>query len=154
MNAFKFSLEKVHRLRQEEETAKAKGVATAHSDVAGARRAQEDLEAIRDAGRARITTAHGSGSAVGHLQNLEYVLGRLDEQVDDARSERAAAEEQLGQSIEDYREALQRRKTLDNLRERRLELWRQHQKRLEQAVNDEVAILRHGRNALVGGAKG
>lgn len=154
MSAFKFSLEKVRRLRQAEESAKAKGLAAAHDDVEGARRAQEDLESIRDAGRARITNAHGSGSAVGHLQNLEYVLGRLDQQVDDARNQRAAAEEQLGRSMKDYREALQRRKTLDNLRERRLELWRQHQKRLEQAVNDEVALLRHGRNAVAGGAKG
>lgn len=150
MSAFEFPLEKIRKLREEEESEKAKTLTDARVDADGARRAMEDLESVRIAGRARALEAHGSGGTVGHLQNLEYVLGCLDEQIDDAQTTCRAAEEQLVHSIEEFSEAHLRRRTIDHLKARRLELWKQHQRRTEQADNDEIAILRHGKGAAAG----
>ena len=150
MSAFQFPLEKIRKLREEQESEKARTLADARADADGARQAMEDLESVRDAGRARVVEAHGSGGTVGHLQNLEYVLGCLDEQIDYAQTTCRAAEKQLVHSIEEFSEAHKRRRTIEHLKARRLELWTQHQQRIEQADNDEIAILRHVKGAAAG----
>lgn len=153
MTRFEFSLEKIRKLREEQESEKARILADARADADGARKAMEDLESVREAGRARMREAHGSGGAVGHLQNLEYVLGCLDERIDTAQTTRRAAEEQLVHSIEEFSEAHKRRRTIDHLKTRRLELWKQHQRRMEQADNDEIAILRHVKGRAAGSGR-
>ena len=153
MSAFEFPLEKIRKLREEQESETAKTLADARSDADGARQAMEDLESVRDAGRARVVEAHGSGGVVGHLQNLEYVLGCIDEQIDDAQTTCHTAEEHLVHSIEEFSEANQRRRTIDHLKARRLEAWKQHQRRVEQADSDEIAILRHAKGAAAGSGR-
>ena len=153
MSAFEFPLEKIRKLREDQESEKARTMANARADADGARQAMEDLESVRDAGRAKALEAHGLGGVVGHLQNLEFVLSHFDEQIDDAQSTCHEAEEHLVHSIEEFTEANQRRRTIDHLKARRLEIWKQHQRRVEQADNDEIAILRYAKGAAAGSGR-
>ncbi|RMH22212.1 MAG: hypothetical protein D6701_01595 [Gemmatimonadetes bacterium] len=150
MSGFRFSLEKVRHLRQAEEESRARTVADRRREADGARAEEAQLESARDQSLAQVRSVHGAGGAVGHLQNLEYVLERLDEHIQVVRSRRREAEEDLVQSIDEYTDALRRRQAIEKLRERRLALWKRQQQRLEQAATDEVALTRHQRGAVGG----
>ncbi|MDH5590675.1 MAG: flagellar export protein FliJ [Gemmatimonadota bacterium] len=152
MAAFRFSLQKVLELREERENERARGLARARMDADAARTAREDLEAARAAGRERLATAHGLGGAVGHLQNLAYVVGQVDARISAADGECRKADEQVVESMKGYHEAVQERRAIGQLRERRLQQWHGEQTRLEQKTMDEVALTRHGRSGT--GSKG
>lgn len=146
MAAFRFKLQGVLDLRQQVEEQSAVGLARARQDADEARRAREDLEAVRDAGRARIVQAHGAGGPVGHLQNMALVVGSMDARIQEADDQCRKADERVVESIAAYTEAFRQRRTLDQLRSRRLEEWRTEQTRTEQQAMDEIALTRHGRN--------
>lgn len=143
MNDFNFSLARIRKLRKDEEDVQAAELAEARSRADEARRAREDLQAIRDANRSILSRSHGAQNA-GHLRNLEYVLEGLDRQIGDANRSCLQAEEELVKSMDAFTRARNRRRVLDQLRERRLADWREAVKREEQKVNDEIALGRHG----------
>ena len=145
MAAFRFPLDKVLEHRKESERKSAQGLARARGEADAARRAKADLEAVREAGRTRLAEAHGSGGAVGHLQNLAYVLGQVEEQIEDADAVCQHADEQVVESIKSFQHAVQQRRTIEGLRERRLGEWRDAEVRDERKAMDDVALMRHGR---------
>jgi flagellar export protein FliJ len=145
MNAFRFNLQTVLRLRQQQEEASAVGLARARSTADEARKAREDLEAVREAGRTRLSQAHGAGGPVGHLQNMALVVGSVDALLERAEVECVKADEQVEESRKAYHAAFQQRRTMDQLRTRRLEEWRTAQNKHEQQTMDEVALTRHAR---------
>lgn len=142
---FAFPLEKVLRLRRELEEAKARALAEARAEETGVQEARKALVNHRDVGRARLAAVHQQGGAVGHIQNLEYVLERVDDQIRDADEACRRAEETVTASLDDFRAAFVDRKSLDQLRNRRKEEWRAHANRNEQKTMDEVATTRHVR---------
>lgn len=150
MNDFEFPLARIRKLRKDEEDVQAAELADARSRADDARRAREDLQAIRDANRSVLSRAHGARTA-GHLRNLEYVLEGLDAQIADANTTCLAAEEDLVRSMDAFARARNRRRVLDQLRERRMADWREAVKREEQKANDEVALGRHGNQHNVAG---
>lgn len=145
MAPFRFKLQSVLDVRAEAEKAKAAGLATARSQAEAARLAREDLQALRDAGRERLAGAHGVGGVVGHLQNLAYVVEQVDSKIEVADSEVERANEEVVDSMKAYQQAHLERRTLDQLRDRRLAKWRVEQTRMEQQTMDEVALTRFGR---------
>ncbi|NJD19393.1 MAG: flagellar export protein FliJ [Gemmatimonadetes bacterium] len=148
MAPFRFRLQTVLRLREHEERSSAQGVARARQGADEARRARSDLEAVREAGRARVIQAHGSGAPVGHLQNMALVGGSGDARIRDADQECVHADQRVVESVKVYQQALTQRRCMDKLRARRLEEWRSEQNRTEQQVMDEIALTRHGRGGV------
>ena len=146
MKRFRFRLQKVLDLRAAVEKEKAGKLAEARRNAAEARRARDDLESVRNAGREVLTSSHGSGGSVGHLLNLEYVLEKMESYLAEADAACAAADEDVESTLKEYHEASQERRTLDQLREKRLEVWKKEANRQEQKAIDEVAITRFGRD--------
>ena len=145
MAAFRFRLQPVLDLRAQEEQQSAQGLAMARVEADEARRAREDLESLREAGRVRLAQAHGSGGPVGHLQNLAMVVGSVDAHVEAAHDQCRVADERVVESVKAFHEAFRQRRSIDQLRERRFEEWRTEQNRTEQKTMDEVALTRHGK---------
>jgi flagellar FliJ protein len=147
MTAFRFRLGKVLDLRRQVEKEKAQGVAEARrrSDEADATR--DALTEIQEAGRAEVAEAHRMGGSIGHLRNMELVLEAMEDHLRQAEEDCREADQSLGECLESYAEAFKERRTLDQLRSRRLEEWKTEMGRREQKDMDEVAITRHGRLA-------
>jgi flagellar FliJ protein len=145
MNAFRFRLEKVLELRKESEQRSAAGLAQARTQADDARRAKSDLEAACDAGRSRLAVAHGAGGAVGHLQNLANVVRHIEDHIHDADDVCQQADEQVVESLKSYHQAFQQRRSIEELRERKLDEWRTNVVRDERKSMDEAALVRHGR---------
>ena len=145
MAPFRFKLQKVLELREQQEKQSAIGLAQARKDAAEANEAREDLQAAREAGRARLAQAHGTGGPVGHLQNLALVVGTVDHHIAAAEDECRKADERVVDSIKEFQQRFQERRTIDKLRSRRLEQWQSEQVKSEQKSMDELAVTRHGR---------
>lgn len=146
MAAFRFGLQKVLELREESEKKSAVGLARARKDAADAERARHDLEAVRDAGRARVAAqARGVGGPVGHLQNLLYVVDQMDGKIAAAETACRAADEEVSRSMDSFREAVRQRSAIGQLKERRMGQWRTEEAQKEQKEMDEVALTRHAR---------
>ena len=145
MTPFRFKLQKVLELREEKEKQSAVGLARARQDADLAREAREDLQAAREAGRARLTQAHGAGGPVGHLHNLALVVGTVDQHIRAAEDECRKADERVVDSMKEFHQAFQERRTIDQLRTRRLEQWRSEQTKSEQKSMDEMAMTRYSR---------
>lgn len=143
MSGFDFKLEKVLDLRKQEERVRAESLARARREADDARRAMRDLEELRKDGRTRLTQAHGGSRPIGQLQNLEWVLGRLENELEAAQQKVRAADEEMVARTTDFQEAVRDRQALDRLREKQMEGWKAHQAREEQKAMDEVAITRH-----------
>jgi flagellar FliJ protein len=148
MSAFRFSLGRLLDLRRDEEHQRATSVAAARRDSDSARQAREDLVMVCQAGRAKVAESHSLGGAVGVLRNMELLLERVEEQVEEADQVCQETNEKLVESIKDYSEAVRERHSLDRLKDRRMEEWRVEESRRDQKEIDEIAVIRHGRRAL------
>lgn len=147
MTAFHFRLGRVLDLRRQVEKEKARGVAEARHRSDQAREAREILSEIQRMGRAELAEAHRAGGSIGHLRNMELVLEAMESHLEEAERESQEADRSLLDSMARYAEAFKERRTLDQLRDRRLEEWRTEKSRREQQDMDELAITRHGRLA-------
>lgn len=151
MSVFRFSLQKVLEFRRNSELQHAKALSRARTEAEKARRLEADLDAVRQAGVARLAQAHGAGGSVGHLQNLAYVISKVEDQAAEARVVCDEANEQVSSKLLKFREAFFERKSLDHLKERQFERWRSDEVRDERKTLDEVALTRHVRLGLDGG---
>lgn len=145
MNAFRFRLDPVLALRERQEKDSAVGLARARQDQDAARQARADLETAVEAGRSLLARAHGAGGPAGHLQNLALVVGTVGDRLRHADERCREAEERVVESMKEFHHAFRQRRTLEQLRERRLEAWHTEQAKGEQKTMDEVALTRHGR---------
>jgi flagellar export protein FliJ len=149
MAAFRFGLEKVLEHRKESELESARGLAHAREEADSARTAKIDLEAVITAGRSRLAAAHGAGGAVGHLHNLAEVVGQMEAQVQGVDEACREADEQVVESLKSLHHAFRQRKTIEELRERKLGEWRTEEVRDERKAMDEIAMIRHTRSCSV-----
>lgn len=147
MTAFRFRLGRVLDLRRQVEKEKARHVAEARRRSEDARLARENLSEVQRMGRAELAEAHRVGGSIGHLRNMELVLEAMENQLREAEKLSQEADESLLESVARYTEAFKARRTLDQLRDRRLEEWRTEESRREQKDMDELAITRHSRLA-------
>lgn len=139
---FRFPLEKVLEVRLEEEQRQARVVADARRDARAAREAVQNLEALKDAGRARIRAAHDAGRAVGQIRNLEWIVARMDGEIRDAESRARDAADTVSRCLQDFHRAVRDRQSLDRLRDRRREQWADENRIRERKDMDEVALTR------------
>jgi flagellar FliJ protein len=155
MAAFHFSLEQVLELRLREEHKQARAMADASRDANAARQAVQDLEALRSAGRARLTAAHSTGRSVGQLQNLEWVLGRMETELEAAQDKARDAATEASRCRKEFQRAVRDRQSIDRLKERKRSQWIEEEKRVEQKAMDELALTRHfrGEHELATGAE-
>ena len=147
MTAFDFRLGRVLDLRRQVEKEKARSVAEARHRSDEARKARENLSEVQRMGRAELAEAHQAGGSIGHLRNMELVLEAMENQLREAERVSEEADESLVDSMAHYTEAFKARRTLDQLRSRRLEEWKTEESRREQKDMDELAITRHTRLA-------
>lgn len=143
MSRYRFPLQQVLELREASEKESARGLAEARRLKDDAERTRAELAGARDEERARLASAQGP---VGHLQNLTYVLDRMDEKVQHADAVCDEADAEVARTMEAFREAVRKRSALGQLKERRMGEWRHAELDKERKTMDEIALTRHARS--------
>ena len=145
MSAFKFRLQQVLELREQEEKQVAAKLADAESAADEARLAARALESIRQSGSQALRTAHSSEPTVGHLKTLGYVIEQLNHHIVDAQSRVEKAEQVVNQARTELTAALQARRVLSRLRDRHFATWRAEGNAQDLRAMDELALSRFTR---------
>jgi flagellar FliJ protein len=145
MSAFKFRLQSVLELREQQERAVAAKLAEAESAADEARVAQQALETIRQTGSQAMRKAHASEPTIGQLKTIGYVIEQLNHHIVDAQSRVEMAEQVVTQARTDLTSALQARRVLSRLRDRHFDHWRADGNAQEMKQMDELALTRFTR---------
>ncbi len=142
MSRFKFRLQRVLELREEAERARATALNTAEAEATAARALRGAIDDARTAGHASLTVASNSGSSVGALQQLQYVLGALDIRLQLATTSVITAESLVRRAQDELRQAFQARHALGTLREKQAEAHRAAELTADRVAMDEIALTR------------
>ena len=92
MSRFKFRLQRVLELRQEAERARSIALGAAEGQAITARDTRDTIQQVRASNQSTLTTASNTGSTVGALQQMQYVLSALDVRLQLANSSVITAE--------------------------------------------------------------
>lgn len=149
---FNFGLQRVLDLRQQREQAIAGRLGSAAEAAAEAREAMDALAQVRQASGADLARAHGAAVTIGALHQQERVLASLDLHLVAAAEELAAREQRVEEVRTELNTAMQARRVISRLREKREAEWRLEHTRSERAAMDALAIERHGRAGEAGAA--
>jgi flagellar export protein FliJ len=142
MSRFKFRLQRVLELREEAERARAVALNAAQSEATAARTARDTIAQAQTAGQQTLSQASNSGSTVGALQQMQYVLTALDSRLQIADSGVTTADSLVRRAQDELRGAFQARHALQTLREKQ-ELEHQSTTRsAEQFEMNEIALTR------------
>lgn len=152
MSVFRFRLQRVLELREKSERQAAGRLAEARDAADAARQAQHTLEAMREQGARNLAVAQGGASTAGVLQNLSYVIEHLNRQIQEAHSVAATADENVRRLLGEFTAAVQERRVLDRLRERKREEWRADEVDADRQLMDGIALSRFVRRAAGDGA--
>lgn len=145
MSAFKFRLQQVLELREQQEKLVAAKLAEAESAADEARLAQQALESIRQTGSQAIRSAHAGEATVGQLKTIGYVIEQLNHHIVDAQTRVESAEQAVTQARTDLTSALQARRVLSRLRDRHFANWRAEDSAQQLRQMDELALSRFAR---------
>ena len=145
MSAFKFRLQQVLELREQEEKQVAAKLAEAETVADEARLAQKALETIRQSGSQALRSAHQNEPTIGQLKTIGYVIEQLNHHIVDAQSRVEMAEQLVTQARTDLTSALQARRVLSRLRDRHFQTWRVEDNAQEMKQMDELALTRFSR---------
>ena len=145
MSAFKFRLQSVLELREQQERQVAAKLAEAESAADEARMAAQALETIRQTGSQALRSAHASEPTIGQLKTIGYVIEQLNTQIVDAQSRVEMAEQVVHQARTDLTSALQARRVLSRLRDRHFDTWRADGNTKDMKQMDELALTRFTR---------
>jgi flagellar FliJ protein len=137
---FRFPLQRILDLKAKREEEIARELAAARTAADEAKRAHDTLAAAHDAGRQQL--ASRPAPTVGEMRTLSIVLGHLQEHVAAAALENAAAEAAVAQVHSQLTTALQERRVLDKLRERRLEAHQAEAAAKDRQTMDAIALTR------------
>jgi flagellar FliJ protein len=137
---FKFRLQRVLEMRVQSEQDAATRLAAARGEEEAARLEQLRLESARDEGIARAASV-GAGQ-IGHLQNFRFLVERLNDEIELAQQEVAAAEEGVRERLEEYSSAFRERRMIDKLRDKALESHRNEEVQADRKAMDNVALTR------------
>lgn len=146
MNPFKFRLQRLLELRSLHEQQTAVRLSEARESAAEKREMHDELTATRDQGRDGLLA---SAAPAGELQALSVLLEQLDLHVEAAASEMVKADKAVEGVEVDLRAALQARRILDRLRERRRDEWQAEGVASDRAQMDDVALTRYHNRAPV-----
>ena len=144
---FSFALQRVLDLRQQREQAIAGQLGAASEAATGARAAMAALAAVRQASGTDLARAHSSAFQVGALHQKERLIASLEAHLDVAEQEVASRDAQEALVRTELNDAMQARRIISRLRERREEEWRQSHTRHERTAMDALAVERHARQS-------
>lgn len=144
MNArqFRFRLQKLLQLREEAERARALALTSAQHHAQSVRAARDAIVEAREAGTASVADAAASGTSVGTLRQMQFVLGAMDEQIKAADHGIVTAESLVRHAQDELRTAFQARHALDVLREKQSEAHKAAELGADRALMDEIALTR------------
>lgn len=144
---FSFRLQRVLDLRQQHEQAVAGRLGAAAEAAADARSAMEALAAVRRASGSDLARAHGTATTVGSLTQKERLNASLDAHLRVAEQEVASRDAEVDVVRHELHDAMQARRIISRLRERREDEWRVTRSRADRSAMDALAIERHSRQA-------
>jgi len=144
---FSFGLQRVLDLREQREKAIAGQLGAAAEAATEARSAMEALAAVRQASGSDLARAHTSALQVGTLHQKERMMASLDAHLDVAEQEVASRDAEVALVRSELNDAMQARRVISRLRERREEEWRQSHTRHERTAMDALAVERHARQS-------
>ncbi|MBP7550308.1 MAG: flagellar export protein FliJ [Gemmatimonadaceae bacterium] len=144
---FSFRLQRVLDLRQQHEQAVAGKLGAASEAAADARAAMDALAAVRQASGSDLARAHGAATPVGALHQKERLNASLDAHLDVAEADLAAREAEVNVVRDELNAAMQARRIISRLREKREDEWRLSRTRADRTAMDALAIERHARQA-------
>lgn len=142
--ATRFTLQRVLDLKKRHEDAIAAKLADARASVEAARESEAEIDEIRRKGLEHRTA--GGSVPVGLLMNASFVIERLDEQLEQARKVVQTAEAHEKTCLTELTAAMQERRVLDRLKERRTEEANAEEARLDQTTMDAIALTRFVRS--------
>lgn len=148
---FKFPLQRVLDLRAKREQEVAAQLAHARAGAEEAQRARASLQDVRSQGAARLAAAQAAPNTIGQLQNLAFVLDRLDQRITESEQTVLAAEDGVRRRMDEFSAAFQDRRVLDRLRERHREAWQVEEVRLDREAMDDIALSRFAQRASAAG---
>jgi flagellar protein FliJ len=137
---FRFRLQRVLDLREKREQESAVRLGAARAEEEQARQRCEELREIRGASAEGVHRVQSARPTVGQLQNLRFVVERLDVQLEGALEESLAAEQNVRLSLDEYAAAFRDRKVLDRLRTRARDTHRAHEEAADQRLMDDIAL--------------
>ena len=138
-----FSLQRVLDLKKRREESVAIKLAQARAAADEARASEAQLEAQREEGIRSRTTA---SVAVGHLQNASYVIEQIDGRLADARDAVKSADAAVHARLAEFTTALQERRVLDRLKEKRMEEFLAIEAKADLTSMDAIALTRFVRS--------
>lgn len=150
----KFSLQRVLELRERREQALAIRLTEARTRAEEARIETAAIESLRETSDAQWQEASTSIRTVGAMQNATYVRAQLDQQLEEARELVRTAEAEVAARLSEFTIALQERRVLDRLKEKRMEATNLEEGRADQAATDEIALSRFARREPAGAGGG
>lgn len=141
MSAFRFRLETVRKLREDDEKESAGELASAMAEAGSADAEAERLAGLEEAGRSEMSRLSGD---IGRQRSVAVMLEQLAEHR--AAAERAchAAKDKVEERVEAFREAVTKRRAIDRLKEKKWKEWDTDARRREQKATDEINSNRHG----------
>jgi len=139
MSRFTFRLQRLLDLRHKREQEAASDAAAARSTAEAARHRELDLSDRRDATRQELLPAEGQTVRVATLHEVAFLVRALDDRVQDAHLTSVAAERSVQEKLVKLGEAMQERRILDRLKDRRSEEWRTDDARQEREIMDAIA---------------
>jgi flagellar export protein FliJ len=145
VSAFKFRLQQVLELREQQEKQVATKLVEAETAVDEARIAQRALETIQQSGSNALRTAHSSQPTIGQLKTIGFVIEQLNHHIVSAQTRVKAAEEVVAKVRTDLTSALQARRVLSRLRDRHFTAWRTEDNAQDLRRMDELALTRFTR---------
>lgn len=151
---FKFRLQRVLDLRIKTEEEAALRLADARRGEERAKEAVAELENARDEGMQRASGSPGERPTIGQLQNLRFLVERLNQEVDHAQGEAEAAGKQVDRRLEEFSAAFRDRRVLHKLRDRAVESWKDGEVQADRQTMDNIALARFVRSRGKGPGKG
>ena len=139
---FTFRLQRVLELREEAERARAVTLAEAQGQASAARDVRDAIAEARTANHQSLSHASNTGSTVGALQQMQFVLGALDLRLQLADSSVVTADSLVRRAQDELRRAFQARHALHTLRDKQAETHRAAEQGADRALMDEIALTR------------
>ncbi len=152
MSSFRFGLQKILELREEREKNQARALAEAQRQADEARRCLDRLREIRAEEAEKLMRAHTEGRSVGQLRNLSRVIEQLSARLVEAEEKYEEAAESVKSSRAEFVTAMQDRRVMDQLKDRKHEAWRLALREAETKRMDDIAIGRFQRRERHGAA--
>jgi flagellar export protein FliJ len=137
---FKFRLQRVLELKEMREQASATRLSDARTGEEEARRRCADLEELRVDHAARGARVQTATPTIGQLQNLRFLVERLNDQIEQAYDDADAAERNVQQCMEEFTVAFKERKVLDRLRDRARDGWAAGEISADRELMDGIAL--------------